>query len=247
MSDFVVTDLQSVFHQLSESRWSGILIGGQAVNLYANHYAAQIPEIDSFQPLASRDLDFHGGPREAKLAMEILHAKGKINDGTDPSPNAGLLEVRLASGETLIIDILTSVFGVSASETIRSSITWKFASETTIHVIHPLLLLESKQACLRSLDQTYRQDNKHVRLMTHVLLAWFGEQLDSPRDVYKSIERLAAMMMTPDGLSSFDHGIDLWQAIPLEAMRADPKYKIFFQHRYPQLVSQISGRRGPGD
>jgi hypothetical protein len=95
------------------------------------------------------------------------------------------LEVRLASGETLIIDILTSVFGVSASETIRSSVTWEFDSKTTIHVIHPLLLLESKLACLRSLDQTHRQDQKHIRLMTHVLLAWFGEQLDSPPDVYR--------------------------------------------------------------
>ncbi len=247
MSDFVVSDLQSVFHQLSEDRWSGILIGGQAVNLYATHYASQIPEIDSFRPLASSDLDFHGGPREAKRAMKILHAQGKINDGTDASPNAGVLEVRLDSGETLIIDILTSVFGISASETIRSSIAWQFAADTMIHVIHPLLLLESKLACLRSLDQTHRQDKKHVRLMTSVLNAWFSAQLQSPRDVYKSIERISAMMMTPDGVWSFDQGIDLWQAIPLHSMRADQNYEIFFQQRLPQLIDQISRRRGAND
>jgi hypothetical protein len=77
MSDFVVADLESVFQQLSENHWSGILIGGQAVNLDVNHYADQISEIHSFQPLASRDLDYHGGPREAKLAMGSFTPRGK--------------------------------------------------------------------------------------------------------------------------------------------------------------------------
>ena len=93
MSEYTIADLHSVFLRLNAAKWPGILIGGQAVNLYASHYQKQMPGIELLRPLASRDLDFHGGPRDAKRAMEVLHATGKINDGSDPSPNAGVLQV----------------------------------------------------------------------------------------------------------------------------------------------------------
>lgn len=247
MSEYTIADLHSIFQRLNAAKWSGILIGGQAVNLYANHYQDRMPEIELLRPLASRDLDFHGGPRDAKRAMAILHATGKINDGTDPSPNAGVLQVPLGSGQVLIIDILTTVFGISASEMLRSSIPWRISDDSTVEVLHPLLLLESKLACLRSLNQSDRQDEKHVRLMTHVLSAWLIEQIESPRNVFKAIERIAAMMMTPDGVSAFERGIDLWQAIPLEKMRTLEDYQMFFDRRFPLLESQVSQKRGAAD
>lgn len=243
MSEFTIADLKSVFQKLHAANWSGILIGGQAVNLYAHFYASRIPNLESFRPLASRDLDFHGGPREARRAMAILHASGKINDGFDPSPNAGVLQVKLESGQVLVIDILTSVFGISASEMLRSSITWKYAEAAVVQVLHPLLLLESKLACLRSLDQANRQDRKHTLLMMYVVAAWMSDQMQTPRDVFKSLERVAAMMMTPDGLAAFDQGIDLWHSIPLQAMRTQSDYDSFFTKRLPQLEAQIADRR----
>ncbi len=145
------------------------------------------------------------------------------------------------------INILTTVFGISASEMLRSSIPWKIGDDATIEVLHPLLLLESKLACLRSLNQSDRQDEKHVRLMTQVLSAWLNEQMESPRHIFKAIERIAAMMMTPDGVSAFERGIDLWQAIPLEKMRAADEYQQFFDKRFPQLESQVSQKRGFAD
>lgn len=247
MNEFTINELHSIFQRLNAAKWPGILVGGQAVNLYANHYQELMPEIELLRPLASRDLDFHGGPRDAKRAMAILHATGKINDGTDPSPNAGVLQVPLSSGQVLIVDILTSVFGISASEMLRSSITWKMSDDTTIEVLHPLLLLESKLACLRSLNQSDRQDEKHVRLMTHVVSAWLDEQIESPRHIFKAIERIAAMMMTPDGVSAYERGIDLWQAIPLDRMRTAEDYQQFFDKRFPQLESQVSQKRGSAD
>ena len=221
---FAILDLESVFQRLADENWQGILIGGQAVNLYAQHYEHDIANIQSLMPLASRDLDFHGGPSEARRAMQILNATGRINDGTDFSPNAGVLKVRLATEQILIIDILTSVFGVSASEMLRSSITWSLNDRIEIEVIHPLLLLESKLACLRGLDQRGRQDGKHVELLISVIASWLREQLESPRDVFKAIERLAGMMMTPDGLAAYQRNIELWDSIPIVEMRSRVEY-----------------------
>ncbi len=97
-----------------------------------------MPGIELLRPLASRDLDFHGGPRDAKRAMEVLHATGKIKDGSDPSPNAGVLQVRLSSGQVLIVDVLTSVFGISASEMLRSSVTWKLTLDLIVFIVREI-------------------------------------------------------------------------------------------------------------
>jgi len=207
LTGYAIEELVGIFRLLQQQRWSAILIGGQAVNLYANHYADQIIDIESYRPLASRDLDFHGGPVDARRAMSILNADGKINDGTDPSPNAGVLRVPMQTGDTLIIDILTSVFGVSASELVRSSKTWNLLGQVEMEVIHPLLLFESKLACLRGLPQQGRQDRKHVQLMSQVMRAWLAEHLDSPREVYRAIERIAAMMHSSQPRRSDDSTI----------------------------------------
>lgn len=42
MSEYTIADLHSVFFRLNAAKWSGILIGGQAVNLYANHYQERL-------------------------------------------------------------------------------------------------------------------------------------------------------------------------------------------------------------
>ena len=136
---------------------------------------------------------------------------------------------------------------MSTSEAYRSSVTWNWlgsGDDLTVQVIHPLLLLESKLACLRSLNQTARQDEKHVRLMVRVVRAWLEQQLDVPRDVYRAVERIATMMVIPDGLSAYERGIDLWDAVPLESMKRNSFYEKFFSHRLPQLVGEIKTKRG---
>ncbi len=241
MSEYSIVDLQSVFVRLNASNWSGILIGGQAVN----HFSDSIPDLHCFEPLTSRVLDFHGGPRDARRAMSILEANGKINDGSDPSPNAGVLQVPMVGGEILIVDILTSVFGVSASEMYRSSIAWqalKLVGHPVIQVIH-LLLLESKLACLRALNQSSRQDEKHVRLLIQVIHAWFESLLASPREVLRSIERLGSLMMVPDGLAAYDKQIELWDSVPLHSMKKSPLYTEFFNRRLPHLIDQVDRKR----
>jgi hypothetical protein len=238
--------LQGVFAQLFRESWNGVVVGGQAVNLWASRYSDQIPQIDSFRPLTSRDLDFHGGPREARHAMDILGASGKINDGTDPSPNAGVLELQIGENRTLLIDILTGVLGISSAELLRTSVRWSpFADDRglEVSVIHPLLLLESKLACLRTLSQAGRQDEKHIRLMVCVIRAWLGEQLVDPRQVFRVIERIASMMMTPFGVHAHQQGIELWDSIPVKKMQSNASYNLFFERRYDQLQQEVDSRR----
>ena len=246
MQGFAAEDLAPVFRMLHASGWDAILVGGQAVNLWACRYERDALPWRELRPYTSRDLDYHGGLAEARQAMRILHARGQLNSGSDPSPNAGVLVVSLPDGRTLLVDILTGVFGLSAAEVERTAVTWSGIGALAglqLWVIHPLLLAEGKAAALRRLPQAGRQDAKHLRILTLVLHEWLREQISAPRVLFRAVERLAATAASPDGLHAFGQGLDLMQAVPLEDMRCVGGFAVFFQQRWPQLIGKIERKR----
>jgi hypothetical protein len=243
---FAPQELAGVFRALQDAGWEAVLVGGQAVNVWACHYARGDARWDALRPYTSQDLDYHGGLAEARLAMRVLNAQGELNTGADPSPNAGALTVRLEDGRQLIVDILTGVYGVSAAEVERTAVAWSGTgslAEINLRVIHPLLLLEAKVAAWRGLPQAGRQDAKHARILVLVVREWLREQLGNPRIVFRAVERLAACAATPDGVHAFAEGVDLMQALPLEEMQASEGFAAFFQQRLPQLMGVITRKR----
>jgi hypothetical protein len=246
MQGYAPEDLASVFHMLQRAGWDAILVGGQAVNVWACRYEQDLPAWRNLRPYTSRDLDYHGGLAEARLAMQLLGAQGQLNTGGDPSPNAGVLRVSMTDGRELLIDILTGVFGLSAAEVERTAVSLSgtgVLSGLTLRVIHPLLLLEGKAAALRGLPQADRQDAKHLKILILVLRAWLRERLSEPRVVFRAVERLASCVSSPDGLHAFALGIDLVEAVPWEDMRVAEGFMPFFAQRVPQLTEKITRKR----
>ncbi len=246
MEGFAPEELAAVFRSLQAAGWDAVLVGGQAVNLWARRYERDLPSWDALRPYTSRDLDYHGGLPEARLAMRILRAEGQLNTGADPSPNAGVLKTRLPDGRQLLVDILTGVYGVSAVEVERTAVAWTGTGPLDgliLRVIHPLLLLEGKVASLRGLPQAGRQDAKHLAIMVLVVRQWLSEQLSVPRPVFRTVERLAACAASPDGVHAFAQGLDLAQALPLEEMREAEEFSSFLEQRLPQFVGKIARKR----
>ncbi len=244
--EFSIGDLQTVFRRLAGEKWRAIVVGGQAVNLWAMKFAERLPALTHFQPYTSRDLDFYGGRVEAKRLLAILGGHGKLNDGSEPSPNAAVIEVVLEDHRGLVIDVLTGVFGVSSSELIRTAVVWtprESGIDCELRVMHPLLLLESKLACLKGLPQQGRQDRKHAQIMAVVIRGWLTDLSSQPRSIFKAVERMAALMLTPDGLHAHCLGIDLWDAIPLEHWKHSDNFVQFFAQRLPQLQEETEQRR----
>jgi hypothetical protein len=91
MEGFTLDELAAVFRKLQDAEWDSILVGGQAVNIWACHYEKDDADWSQFRPYTSRDLDYHGGLAEARLAMKILGARGKLNTDFEPGPNAARL------------------------------------------------------------------------------------------------------------------------------------------------------------
>jgi hypothetical protein len=241
-SEYSIEDLQAIFCRLAAEKWRAIIVGGQAVNLWAMRFEDLRSSLRSYRPYTSRDLDFYGGRVEAKRLLAILGGRGKLNDGTDPSPNAAVIEVLIEGRAGLVINVLTGVYGVSSSELSRTAVQWtprESGIDCELNVMHPLLLLESKLACLRGLSQHGRQDQKHCEMMLLVVNAWLANQTSQPRSIFKAVERIAALMQTPDGLHADGLGIDLWDSISLEQWKSDINYALFFEKRLPQIREEI--------
>ena len=216
---FSLCDLAGLLQRAFGDGVFGVLIGGQAVNCWAATLRDQ-DALAAYRPLASRDLNFYGGPVEARRLAERLRIGGRFNDGTDPSPNAAVLTARLDDGRQLIIDVLTAALGVSGSELALTAIAVRVpGTDVLVNVMHPLLLLESKLTYLRQLPQANRQDEKHVRTLTHVLAEQLRDIVDQPRELFRSLERYFQLTITPVGRHAAERGIRLWDAVPLEAMR----------------------------
>jgi len=55
---FSPSDLAGVFRALQDADWDAVLVGGQAVNLWANRYERDLPAWRELRPYTSRDLDY---------------------------------------------------------------------------------------------------------------------------------------------------------------------------------------------
>ena len=242
--------LKHLLQALHQAQIELILVGGQAINLWAMQYKQPNPLWEALLPYASVDLDFYGGRIEAVQCSQVLGGQVTLAQNFDPSPNAGVVIVNW-QGSPLRIDILASVYGLADAEIASTALDFVGTgplAPLTLKVLHPLLCLESKLRCLQGLDQATRQDEKHVRLAVLILESFLAEQLvQSPaRPLLNLLERLADNSWTDAGLNAwYRYGIKVETAMPLAQIQTldHPQWQSFYTMRWPQIDQRLSTRR----
>ncbi len=242
--------LKGLLQTLQQADIELIVVGGQAINLWAMQYCQPTPEWEVLRPYASVDLDFYAGKIEAALCGEVLQGQVTLARDFDPSPNAGVVLVNW-QGQPLRIDILASVYGLSDAEI--SSTALRLRGQATLaglelRVLHPLLCLEGKLKCLQNLHQQGRQDAKHVKLAILILREFLQSQLvpEAPRPLLNLIERIADNTWTDAGLSAwYRHAINVEAAIPIAPIQRleHPSWAAFCELRWPQICDRLNIRR----
>jgi hypothetical protein len=242
--------LREIFLALQSAGLEAVVVGGQAINLWAYQYYERLPELQAFLPFASEDLDFYGGKVEAIICSETLQGKVVLNKDFDPSPNAGVVIVNRFS-RNLRIDFLASVYGLNDAEINETAITFigqENLAGVQLKVLHPVLCLEGKLRSLRRLPQQGRQDLKHVQ-MSLIFLREFLKDLiinNDPRLGLNLVERVLDSALREDGLSVwYRHNLCIESAIPLDIMQDlnNDKWQKFCLIRLPQLREQIRIKR----
>lgn len=250
MQNLTPEDLKDVLSQLQAAGLDAIIVGGQAVNLWAYHYSSDNSELLDWMPFSSEDLDFFGGRVEAMLCHEVLGGQVALNRDFDPSPNAGVVLVN-RSDHQLRIDVLASVYGLNDAEisnTARTLVGLDKLSGVSVKVLHPVLCLEGKLRCLRGLPQYGRQDLKHVQislLVVKQVLKETCQDLD-PRAGLKMLERVIGGISREDGLYAwYRHQVYLERAIPLDWIQALnlEQWQNFMSIRLPQILERIQEKR----
>jgi hypothetical protein len=247
MEKFELATIQQALDRLESSHFHGILVGGHAVNFWANNYRQPTPEWNDLLPYTSEDVDFLGGRPEALMCKKLFGGVSNLNDGTDPSPQAGVILAPIA-GRIIRFDIITSIIGVPTAEATKQAMFPTGPGNTLSHlrVLHPIHCLEGKTAALAQLPQGGRQDLKHLRLSILIVRSFVGERLGEVRPLLKVIERVFDLARNQLGLKVYHrHNVEIEKALPLEAIAAQPDERLqkFAETRLPQLIAQLKESR----
>lgn len=227
-----------------------VVVGGQAVNLWSENYRTTRAEWEELQPFASHDLDYLGGSIDAKHAARSLGVEAEFYDPLSrvPIPNSGSLNVPLGDRKVLV-HFLHTVIGANRDEVRRTArmLPWHGRQ---LPVMHPLLWLESKLDCLFSLDQSRRQDLKHVKLARLATREFYRELVEQnlARDVLTACERIAWLAKGEYGLRAWMlHDIECERAIPLDTIQGaaerQPKFAAFLERRWPRFREELARDR----
>lgn len=218
-----------------------VIVGGHAVNLWAIYFLSKgFVDLAKYLPFTSKDLDLVG----SWDLLDRLHRrlKGKLSRSEPRSPVLGRLVVPSPSGHDLIIEVLHAVKGLDFKE-LERTIDLQ-TDEVFGRVLMPHLVLKAKIENAVTIDQSGRNDVKHVGMMIRGVRAFITELAIQVADgdfsgrtlinflgeIWEIVTSSQAGVATQ--MWGFDF-TDVWPRTELESTGND-KVSRWLQHRLPQ-------------
>jgi hypothetical protein len=255
MPSWTSETLKDVYARLLERDVEFVVIGGQAVNLWSEHYSktSDLPrsEWQHFEPFSSGDLDCLGDSMDARAAGDALGVEAEFYPPFSriPVPNSGSLVVPLDHGN-LLIHFIHTPYGANPDEVRRTALALSIGEQKPLLVMHPVLCLETKITCLFGLDQRSRQDLKHVHLSCLIFHEFVRDRLQKGvvKDALLAAERVGRLACAQNGLNLWHkHSIACESFLPINIIRqaanTEPKFASFVSLRWPIIETKIRDRR----
>lgn len=185
---------------LRESGAEFFVEGGQAVNFWAEYIDSRIQSqaLATLRPFTSNDCDVW----ISHVAWERLKRcpGGKLRKSTSPS-DGQIAILTLKDEPPRVVDLMSTVYGIPPRNYPR--LLERVIDDGSIKVIDPIFLFQSKCHCLLGLDQSDRQDERHVRMLALILpeyLSLLIAELDAhklgDRAILKEIKLLKKILGT---------------------------------------------------
>jgi hypothetical protein len=151
-----------------------LLIGGQAVNYWAERYLAVEPQLRSLQPFTSEDIDFKGGSADVQRIAMQLELTPFYPPKVQMTALAGVIPFQIG-GLKSNIEIVRRIPGVSGSvDALAIQAKW---NEKIIRVLDPISLLACKLELVASVPQEKRHDVAHLKILLPCVRAFLDEFL----------------------------------------------------------------------
>ncbi len=225
-----------------------LIVGGQAVNLWAEIYFVAEPDLHQFEPFTSKDADIHGD----RALAEILHRRSGwicqfFDDPRQPAV-AILQKTATATTPPLRVEVIRSVYGLGRDDLSRNLIRERQTNEF-YRLPDPFVRLKAKLANLAHLSIEKRpQDLKHARMLIPICRAYFLEMhaaIGRPDMTERNF--LGAVAYATEVITSTEahtvikrHGLDLVSLFP-PSLAESPHEKIrrFALNQLPRLIASF--------
>ena len=187
------------FASLLATKEPVLLVGGQAVNLWALYYKDRTAGL---APFVSRDADVLGDRAMLVELGKLAGAKPQFFPLKPPSNEVGVVIAKDANDAPMLIEVLRYVRGPTNAE-LKDPVYSMALGATTVRVPGPIALLQAKLANLAEINQSGRQDGRHVVILCRLLPAYLGDlkaaadagRLEE-RKLVGFLERLLAVVST---------------------------------------------------
>jgi hypothetical protein len=216
-----------------------LVVGGQAVNLWAIHYEERTRDL---APFVSRDADVLGDRETLALLGRRAGSKPQVFPLKPPSNEIGVVMAKDAAGAPLLIEVLRYVRGAT-NEELRDPV-YEFAigrGGTRVRVPGPIALLQAKIANLAELPQAGRQDARHILILLRVLPGYLGDLRESAaqaklaeRKLVEYLEKLLKILASKRGRKACtDVAVEPREVFAGLNPKGLPKLKRFLEERLP--------------
>jgi hypothetical protein len=219
-----------------------LLVGGQAVNLWALYYKDRTADL---APFVSRDADVLGDRETLSALGTLAGVRPQFFPLRPPSNEVGVVIAKDVNGSPMLIEVLRYVHGVSTEELREPAYTLALGEkQIRVQVPGPIALLQAKIANVVDLKQTGRQDARHVIILTRLLPAYLEDLRRSAvegrmdeRKLLRFLDQLLAVVTTKNGRKVFaELKIDAGKLFSDLDSATLPKLKAFLEKRLPRML-----------
>ena len=208
-----------------------VLIGGQAVNYWAERYLAEEPELGKLQPFTSEDIDFKGGRDDVQRIARQLALPASYPPKVAITALSGFIPLQIGNLKTAI-EVVRRIPGIPTGiETPAIQAEWE---GNTIRVLDPISLLACKLKLAATVPQERRRDVEHLRILVPCVRAFLGDLLQQveagnlPARAWLKVVNEAMKLATSLHARRIagKHGINWPDILPLAALARSENYQI---------------------
>ena len=156
------------------------MIGGQAVNYWAERYLGDEPELKAYLPFTSGDIDYQGNREDVRHIAGQLEREAIFPDKVSMTSLAGTIPFRIG-GQPSNIEVVRQIPGVSSAAVDSLAVSAELAGRQ-IRVLDPISLLCNKVNLALTIPQKDRQDVAHAKMLVSCVRGFL-------RDALREVER----------------------------------------------------------
>ena len=242
------------FAEILAGEESPLIVGGQAVNLWAEIYANQSPILEAYAPFTSADADIYGTRMLAETLAKRNGWECHFTDDPHSDAVAILVKPTVNNEPTLTIEVLNEVNGLTEADLNMNTVI-ELTDGTRYRTPSPLVLLKAKLYNLVSLANLDRpQDIRHTRMLMQIVPLYLNELGAECRagrisedNLLGAMRYAGSVMLTPfAGNAGRSHNLNLDEVFPLSLQMTGPQSVQVAINEIRHKIAVASGKRNPG-